>query len=188
MRQAAAFLQLWEGAQKENSSCIWTALKIFTNDRKNKEKTGTRELRHQKCCTLRTFPNLFKFCVRSKTRAKSSTVICNYCLLTACSIHMPHSEITLYLAEDFKNRFVCNCPLLPLIGLYKKAYFPAFLSVGLSPSLFLCVRWLTDVDQCFIARSKCAACFFPAVRAIPWCTSSTEPRPPPTIIPLKYII
>lgn len=51
-----------------------------------------------------------------------------------------HGEITHCLPEEFKNRSVCNCPLLPLIGLYKKAYFPAFLSVGLSPSLFLCVR------------------------------------------------
>ena len=45
---------------------------------------GTTELTHQKCCTLRKFANLFKFCFRSKTTAKSSTVMS--ALLSACSV------------------------------------------------------------------------------------------------------
>lgn len=45
--------------------------------------TGTRQLAHQKCCAVRTFPNLFKFCVRSKKTAKSNTV-CLECVPFIC--------------------------------------------------------------------------------------------------------
>lgn len=160
-------------------------MKIFTNDR-----TGTRELRRQNYCSLWTFHNLFKFCFRSKTKAKSSTVSVSITICLEC-VPFPYQRVKLRnICQRISNTVWsanAHC-YLSLVYIYKKAYFPAFLLVGLSPSLFLCVRWLTGMDQCFIARSKFAACFFPAVRAIPWCTSSTEPRPPPTIIPPKYII
>jgi hypothetical protein len=51
----------------------------------------------------------------------------------------------------------------------KNSLFSAYLCASFSPSLLLCVRWLTGMDQCFIATNLLLSS---AVRAIPWCTST----------------